>query len=74
MHLSPCTCTLNPLKYISISVEKCYCLDANQAIIVYKKVATAKPTEDCPEYKLTITKGPGIFMIQPDEWYVAWKY
>ena len=65
----PCSLTLNPLLYSAISIEKSYCLDANQAIIVYKQ-----ETNESYKYKLTITKGPGIFMIQPDEWFVKYYY
>ena len=41
-------------------MEKCYCLDANQAIIVYKN--------EKEKFTRKIIPGPGIFYIQPDEW------
>lgn len=71
--MGPCTLALNTLVYSAISIEKCYCLDANQAILVYKREDDGSSNEkkkELSKYKLTITKGPGIFMIQPDEWYV----
>ena len=44
----------------SISVEKCYCLDSNQAIIVYRN--------EKEEFSRKVINGPGIFHIQPNEW------
>jgi hypothetical protein len=51
---------LNNLVHFSITVEKCYCLDANEAIIVYKNEKN--------EFSRKIINGPGIFYIQPNEW------
>lgn len=50
---------MNKLKFLKISVEKCYCLSANQAIIVYQKNSKNR----------IIIRGPGIFMLEPSEWY-----
>ena len=50
---------MNKLKFSKISVEKSYCLSANQAIIAYQKNSKNR----------IIIRGPGIFMLEPSEWY-----
>jgi hypothetical protein len=67
--LGPCSEVLNTLLYSEIKVNACYCLDANQAILVYKKPENAGKTGgEKPENEVKITHGPGIFMLQPNEW------
>jgi hypothetical protein len=62
--MGPCAEVLNTLLYSEIRVNACYCLDANQAILVYKKQENIS-SDSKP---LRIIRGPGIFMLQPDEW------
>lgn len=57
----PCTRTLNTLLYTDINVQKCFCISANQAIIVYQKLKDQ-------DYSRKTISGPGIFMTHPDEW------
>lgn len=52
---------MNSLEHSSIKVENCYCLNANQAIIVYHKNKN-------DEFDRKIIRGPGIFALSPDEW------
>ena len=60
--IGPCNEVLNTQIYSSISVEKSYCLDANQALIVYKE------SKEADKYTRKIIRGPGIFAIEPGEW------
>ncbi|CAF0782822.1 unnamed protein product [Brachionus calyciflorus] len=60
--IGPCSEVFNPLVHLKIRVEKCYCLDTNQAIVTYTKTGKENKSE------VNIIKGPGIFMIQPNEW------
>ncbi len=46
-----------------ISVENCHCLNANEAVIVYKK-----NEKNEIRYDRRIVRGPTVYMIQPDEW------
>jgi hypothetical protein len=58
----PCSEFLNTQKYFQISVEKCFCLNANQALIVYY------PSQEKSNFSRRTIFGPGIFMIEPNEW------
>jgi hypothetical protein len=46
----------------SITVCKCHCLNANEAVIVYKK------TNESEEFTRRIEYGPTIYMVKPNEW------
>jgi hypothetical protein len=52
---------LNSLIHLTISVEKCFCLSANQVIVAYR------PTKN-DEHERYYIYGPGIFALKPDEW------
>ena len=52
---------MNKLIHTSIVTNKCHCLNANEAIIVYKKTTNNG-------YVRRVEAGPTIYMIQPDEW------
>ena len=56
----PCQEFLNSLHHRLITVEKCHCLNANEAIIVYEN------TEN--ELSRRIEYGSTIFLVQPNEW------
>ncbi len=67
--LGPCSEVLNTLLYSEIKVNACYCLDANQAVLIYKKNDEKSNQKDkSADEEVKITRGPGIFMLQPNEW------
>jgi hypothetical protein len=68
--LGPCSEMLNTLLFSDIKVNACYCLDANQAILVYRKSEKSADNKETASLDsiLSITRGPGIFMLQPNEW------
>ncbi len=57
----PCTVFQNTLIQKAISVKKCFCLDANQAIVVYKN----DKENECIKQ---VIHGPNMYALKPGEW------
>jgi len=60
----PCVMFLNTIAYQSIKKKEMISLDANEALVVYKK---EEKTNDVKRY---IKYGPSMFMPLASEWYV----
>jgi hypothetical protein len=58
----PCDEYFNPQIHASIKVEKSFCLNAYQAIIVYSNGKDG----DC---KQEIIRGPNVYVLKPKEWF-----
>lgn len=52
------------MKHSTIQVEKSFCLNAYQAVIVYSHGKDG----DC---KQEIIRGPNVYVLKPKEWFVC---